>query len=114
MVKFVKIDDCVKRDTGEVGVLDFDPFLNGQDGEVKGLKTQVVKRDEDRATVEATFHSLGQKQSILFDMILEGNAWRINDIRSLDEKKQRTSLYAALAEAYPDKSTACAKKHSKE
>lgn len=105
--KLVKTDDCVKEQKGEVGVLDYDPFIDGQDGEVKKLNIQMVQRAEEKATVEATFISFEEKKSIFFDVVLEKGAWRINDIRSLGENGKRDSLFAALTEAYPTSSQSC-------
>ena len=105
--KLVKTDDCVKEQKGEVGVLDYDPFIDGQDGEVKKLNIQMIQRDEEKATVEARFISFDEKKSIFFDVVLEKGAWRINDIRSLGENGKRDSLFAALTEAYPNGSKSC-------
>jgi hypothetical protein len=105
--KLVKTDDCVKEQKGEVGVLDYDPFIDGQDGEVKKLNIKMVQQEEEKATVEATFISLEEKKSIFFDVVLERGAWRIHDIRSLGENGKRDSLFAALTEAYPSNSQSC-------
>lgn len=116
LVELVKTDNCVTKQSGEVGVLDYDPFLDGQDGEVKNLRTRVVQQSDDETVVEATFVSLNKKKSVLFDLVLEKETWRINDIHSLkdihshDENGERDSLFEAFAEAYPDGLKSCTQK----
>jgi len=108
LVGLIKTDNCVS--SGEVGVLDWDPFINGQDGEVQKLVTRVVRRDNDKAVVEASFLSFKRKQSVLFDMVLEKGTWRIDDIRPLGEDGNRTSIHALFADAYRNISNTCVSK----
>jgi hypothetical protein len=80
-----------------VGLLDWDPFINGQDGEVKSLAFKAISQSAAKGVVEATFTSFGTRQNILFDMVQEKSAWRIDDIRPRDEKGKRSSIAAILS-----------------
>jgi hypothetical protein len=83
----------------EMGAVGYDPFLNGQDGAVRGLTLTVSNRSPERATVEARFRSLNVAQTVSFDMRREGDSWRIADIAGTMEGT-RTSLRKMLSEAY--------------
>ncbi len=81
LANLFKRDDTYQEESGEIGHLDADPFINGQDGEVKDLHVTVTGKASDRRTnVSATFHSFGQRQSVRFRMIEENGDWRIDDI----------------------------------
>lgn len=66
---------------GEVGRLDFDPFVNGQDYEVTAYAVSIEETgpDQARATVQMT--NLGKPQTVLHDLKRTANGWRIHDIR---------------------------------
>jgi hypothetical protein len=74
-------DELYQDEAGEMGNLGADPFLSGQDGEVKSLKVSVTEKPANgRATVTAAFRSFGQPVSVRFRMVEEGGAWKIDDI----------------------------------
>ena len=81
-------DDLYQDETGEIGHIGADPFINGQDGEVKLLKVNVVEEPENgRALVNASFRSFKQQVTVRFRMIEEGGGWRIDDIINRFEGK---------------------------
>lgn len=73
-------DDLYHEEAGEMGNLGADPFLNGQDGEVKKLSLDTIPVAAGKATVHASFRSLGKPVSVLFNMVRENGGWRIDDI----------------------------------
>ncbi|PTM41385.1 uncharacterized protein DUF3828 [Bosea sp. 124] len=74
-------DDLYQKEAGEIGNLGADPFLSGQDGEVKNLRVTVTgKPANGKALVTASFVSFKQPVSVRFRMIDEGGAWKIDDI----------------------------------
>jgi len=74
-------DELYQEEAGEMGNLGADPFLSGQDGEVKTLKVAVTEKPIDgKALVTASFRSFRQPVSVRFRMVEEGGAWRIDDI----------------------------------
>jgi hypothetical protein len=74
-------DALYQEEAGEMGNLGADPFLSGQDGEVKDLKVTVTAPPAGgKALVTASFRSFRQPVSVRFRMVEEGGAWRIDDI----------------------------------
>ncbi len=74
-------DELYQEEAGEMGNLGADPFLSGQDGEVKTLKVTVTESPANgKALVTASFRSFRQPVSVRLRMIEEGGAWRIDDI----------------------------------
>lgn len=89
-------DDLYQDESGEMGNIGADPFLNGQDGEVKNLRVVATGKPADGlAFVTASFQSLGKPVKVPFRMILEGGAWRIDDIGTGSD-----SIREALSQPY--------------
>jgi hypothetical protein len=82
-------DDLYQDEAGEIGHIGADPFINGQDGEVKFLRVTVAEEPEKgRALVNASFRSTSrQLVTVRFRMIEEGGGWRIDDIVNRFEGK---------------------------
>ena len=74
--------------------IDYEPLIDGQDGEVKELQVVTVSSDAAKAVVEARFVSFGDKVTVGFDFVNEKGVWRIQDIRG----REGTSLRAIAAE----------------
>lgn len=93
-------DDVFQDESGDIGHVGADPFINGQDGELKDLQVGLAsKASRGRARVVASFRSLGQKMSVRFLMVEEGGGWRIDDIVNRVEGKAY-SIRAALSQPY--------------
>ncbi|WP_377840491.1 DUF3828 domain-containing protein [Bosea sp. UC22_33] len=85
-------DDLYQAEAGEIGHIGADPFINGQDGEVKFLKVTVIEEPENgRALVNAAFRSI-QRQlvTVRFRMVEESGGWRIDDIINNVEGKDHS------------------------
>ena len=67
--------------TGEVGVLDFDPFYNAQDFEIKNLVVGSAKINGVKATVPVTFTNFKRKNSLVYSLIKQNGKWKISDVR---------------------------------
>lgn len=81
-------DDLYQDEAGEIGHVGADPFINGQDGEVKNLRVTVIEKPANgRALVSAAFRSFKQPVTVRFRMIEEGGGWRIDDIVNTFEGK---------------------------
>ena len=93
-------DDRFQDESGDIGHVDADPFLSGQDGEVKSLRVAVTAGPADgRAEVAARFVSFGKPVTVRFRMVEEDGAWRIDDIvNRLDGKD--VSVRQALSRPY--------------
>ena len=68
----------------EVGVLDFDPFYNAQDIQIKKLVVGQPKIDGDKATVVVTFENYNQKETINYLLVRQNSVWKISDIKYSD------------------------------
>jgi hypothetical protein len=68
---------------GEVGVLDFDPFIDGQDWKLSGLEI-IVKLGPDGPVGTAMFKNFGDAMRVEFDLIREDQAWKIKNMRGKD------------------------------
>lgn len=67
----------------DVGPVDFDVFVNGQDFQLTDLAIGDSTPEGDGVTVPVTFKNFGEAQSLVFHLIREGGGWKINDIESL-------------------------------
>jgi hypothetical protein len=74
-------DDLYQRESGDMGQIGADPFLNGQDGEVKSLTVAVTEKPANgKALATASFRSFDQPVTVRFKMVQEAGGWRIDDI----------------------------------
>lgn len=74
-------DDRYQDESGEIGHVAADPFIQGQDGEVRDLRIAVTQPPAGgKAQVTARFRSYGQNVTVVFRMVEEGGGWRIDDI----------------------------------
>lgn len=71
-------------DAQGIGHLDFDPFVNAQDFRVENLKLTSRELGDGRAVVEARFLNFGAANRIVYDVVVEDGAWRIDDVSSPD------------------------------
>ncbi|HSK73536.1 MAG TPA: DUF3828 domain-containing protein [Pyrinomonadaceae bacterium] len=65
----------------EVGVIDFDPFYNAQDIEIKNLSVGKAQIEGEKATVAVTFNNYSQKETVTYLLAKKNGAWKISDIR---------------------------------
>lgn len=72
-------DELFMKESGDQGNIAADPFISGQDGEVKNLRVTLGERTGERATVFSDFMSFGPVR-VTFRMKLEDGRWRIDDI----------------------------------
>jgi len=65
----------------DVGELDGDPFVNGQDWEVTGpIEISVQDVAPDRAKATAKFTNVKMPQTVSYDLVKLKDGWRIADI----------------------------------
>ena len=64
-------------------ILDFDPLIDAQDYQLANLSvtTDAVVEDS-HATVRASFANAGRPTEVIYDMVWEGGAWRVDNIRT--------------------------------
>ncbi|MGU3495616.1 DUF3828 domain-containing protein [Xanthobacteraceae bacterium A53D] len=74
----------------ETPKLDFDPFVDGQDFEVKSV-AYTTQASGKTATVVAEFQNFDEQKRITFSLVRLGANWRISDVR-WDEEPKATLL----------------------
>lgn len=72
--------DAENTPEGEMGALDFDPYIDGQDFDLADLVIGEPQQVGDRATVDVTFTNFGEPRHIVYDLVYENGGWRINDV----------------------------------
>lgn len=92
-------DDLYQEESGDMGQIGADPFLNGQDGEVKKLSLDTIPVAAGKATVVANFRSFGKPVVVQFQMVRENGGWRIDDIVNHFEGKNY-SIREQLSQPY--------------
>ena len=92
-------DDLYQEESGDMGQIGADPFLNGQDGEIKKLSLDTIPVAAGKATVIASFRSFGKPVAVQFRMIRENGGWRIDDIVNRFEGKDY-SVREVLSQPY--------------
>ncbi len=87
------VRDDITRAKGEVGCLDFDFWVNGQDWKITNLKVAIGAAGKDRETVIAKFVNLGVPEEIHFEFRRIGAAgkdegrWLLDDAHSLKDPR---------------------------
>ncbi len=69
---------------GEIGRIDFDPWINGQDYEIKDVVIGDPVIAGDRATVPVEFKNFDQPQKATLTLVKEGARWMVDDIENVD------------------------------
>lgn len=70
-----------QRPAGEMGAIDADPLYDAQDTGIKKFNVGKAVVTGSKATVPVTFENFGDKKSVTFLMVREGDAWKISDIK---------------------------------
>jgi Protein of unknown function (DUF3828) len=86
MVKDQKI--AAKR--GEVGLLDFDPFVDAQDWEIATFDIAVDDGAPGKAAATVKFSNFDKPVTVRLDLVKLKNEWRIADITWLRDGKADT------------------------
>ncbi len=88
------IQDDRKQAKGEVGCLDFDFWVNGQDWTISKLSVTSGPAGKDQWKVIAKFVNLGDPNEIHFDFRRAGARWLLDDVHSM--KNPRWTLSGIL------------------
>lgn len=68
----------------EVGVLDFDPFYNAQDVQIKNFNIGQTKIEGEKASVLVSFQNFDRKDNLTYMLVRQNSAWKISDIKYTD------------------------------
>jgi len=75
-------DKDAKEADGDVGRLDFDPYIDGQDYQITKLTIGDATVTGDTATVEVTFMNFDIAEDMTFTLVKEKDGWKIDDVVS--------------------------------
>ncbi len=64
----------------EVGVLDFDPFVDAQDWDIPAVSIAVRETGADKASATVKFKNSGKAQTVVLDLVKNKNEWQIANI----------------------------------
>lgn len=78
-------DKDAKEADGEVGRLDFDPYIDGQDYQISDLKFGDAQITGDSAKVEVTFKNFDMAEDLTFTLIKEADGWKVDDVSSANK-----------------------------
>ena len=97
--------DKDERETpeGDVGSIDWDVFVDGQDFALSELKIVKVAQEADKAQVRATFINMGEAKNMLFDLVREDGHWRIDEVqKTLPPRYFMSKILSGDPGAFPD------------
>lgn len=81
---------------GELGALDFDPVINGQDGAAEDIELSPPIVFDDIAELEVSFTN-GEPVTLYYTLVRERGSWRVDDIAQ-QQGEYPWSLRALLGE----------------
>ena len=88
---------------GDVGRIDWDLFVDGQDWQLTELKIVPALKEATRAEVRATFKNFDEPRDILYTLVLENGHWRIDDIQeTLKPRWTMSKILLDAPDAFPD------------
>ena len=89
---------------GEVGRLDWDVFVDGNDWALAKVKIELVSKSQTRARVRATFENYKEPRDIAFDLVREDGRWVIDEVSSLRSGGRWTmsKILTGAPDAFPD------------
>lgn len=87
---------------GEMGAISFDPYIDGQDYDITDFAIGAVAVEGDRATVDVTFSNFGEPRALTYELVLEGDGWKIDDVVSSnpDNPYRLSEIFAEAAALY--------------
>jgi hypothetical protein len=76
-------DDVKKTQPGDIGAIDFDPVIAGQDGKATHVKIGKPSIDGDAASVVVSFEN-GEPVKLYYTLVREHGGWKVDDIADKD------------------------------
>lgn len=80
----------------EVCFLDFDPFVWGQDFEIRDLSIKAVQKSKSRQVVQANFKNCGVAIIVRYDFRFLNGTWRLYDIVGSDVHFRNVSVLSYM------------------
>ncbi len=88
LIELVKANDALD----EVDRLDYDPLADSQDFEITDVQTTVAEADDQKASVDVSFHNLGDEISLTLDLEVVNGTWHLANIRYDQERSLTDDL----------------------
>ncbi|GGF15412.1 hypothetical protein GCM10011321_04120 [Youhaiella tibetensis] len=82
--------DRERTPEGEVGALDFDPFINAQDYDLADLVIGEPEISGTLATSTVRFANFGEKNTVVISMVKEPDGWKVDNVQSIEGEVQWT------------------------
>lgn len=84
---------------GEIGAIEFDPFISGQDYAISNLVIGAAGIAGDSASVTVTFDNFDQPVVLDYSLVREDGGWKIDDVASSQGEYpyRLTEIFAAAA-----------------
>lgn len=80
--------DRERTPEGEIGAIDFDPFVNAQDYDLSNLDIGEPEITDNLATSTVRFENLGEKNTLVISMVKEADGWKVDDVQSTEGEVQ--------------------------
>ena len=74
--------DAEATPEGEIGALDFDPFVDGQDFELTDFEIGAPGIAGEYASADVTFSNMGRPTTLSYELVKEDGSWQIDDVVS--------------------------------
>jgi hypothetical protein len=75
-------EDAAATPEGDIGTLDFDPYIGGQDWALTDFVVGDAVIDGDAASIAVTFKNFGEERDLNYELVMEDGGWKINDLVS--------------------------------
>lgn len=81
---------------GEVGILDFDPFVDAQDWQISDLAIAVEDAGPGKAHATVKFKNLDKPSAVALELVKIGKAWKISNVtwQPHEQPNNLRALYA--------------------
>jgi hypothetical protein len=92
--------DAEATPEGEVGALDFDPVIAGQDFKISDLEIGTPETEGGATHVSVGFDNMGEKVTLDYSLVRESDGWKVDDIerKGGDYPWKLTAILAEPAE----------------
>lgn len=74
--------DAAATPDGEMGALDFDPYIDGQDWKITDLEIGAAGIAGEYASADVSFKNFGEERTLSYDLIKKDGGWKIDDVES--------------------------------
>ncbi|KOF14549.1 hypothetical protein AC244_26275 [Ensifer adhaerens] len=88
-----------KKSQGEVGAIDFDPVINGQDWDIADLRVGKAEISAQSAVITVRFENFSVPVALRYSLVNEAGNWQVDDIEST-EGETRWTLSEIFANAH--------------